>query len=78
MWLELPHVARQWCRQVAKMLDGLGGMVVDVTLTSACTNSIIPAMGAPLPLLGSFVRGAQQAKLDTDIRASPSLSTLSI
>jgi hypothetical protein len=38
----------------------------------------LPAVGAPLPLFANLAVGSQQAKLDDDIRTSPSLSTPSI
>jgi hypothetical protein len=53
-------------------------LVVDVRVTSARTNSNVPVVGALLPLLGSLAMGAQQAKLDDDLRISFSLGTLSI
>jgi hypothetical protein len=53
-------------------------MVVDVTVTRARTNSNLPAVGAPLPLHGSFVLGVQQAKRDADIRTPSYLGTPSI
>jgi hypothetical protein len=53
-------------------------LVVDVTVTSARTNSSVPAVGASLPLHGSLALGAQQAKLDVDLRTSSSLGTPSI
>jgi hypothetical protein len=42
--------------------------VVDVTVTSARTNTNVPRVGARLPLLGSLVLGAQHCKLDADLR----------
>jgi hypothetical protein len=53
-------------------------LVVDVTVTSARTNSNVPAVGASLPLLGSLAMGAQQTKLDIDFRTTSSLCTPSI
>jgi hypothetical protein len=53
-------------------------MVVDVKVNSARTNSNVPVVGGPLPLLGSLALGAQQSKLDSDIHTSSSLGTPSI
>jgi hypothetical protein len=41
---------------------------VDVTVTSARTNTNVPRKGARLPLLGSLALGAQHGKLDADLR----------
>jgi hypothetical protein len=53
-------------------------VVVDVTVTSARTNSSVPDVGASLPLFDSLAMGTQQAKLDVDLRASSSLGTHSV
>jgi hypothetical protein len=53
-------------------------LVVEVTVTSARTNSNVPAVGASLPLRGSLAMGAQHAKIDVDLRNSSSLGTPSI
>jgi hypothetical protein len=49
-----------------------------VAVTNARTDSTVPAVGAPFPLLGSLALGAQQGKLDAGIRTSPTLGTPSI
>jgi hypothetical protein len=36
-------------------------LVVDVTVTSARTNSSVPEEGVPLPLIGCFAVGAPHA-----------------
>jgi hypothetical protein len=41
-------------------------LIVDVTLTSACTNTNVPRLLLP----GSLVLGAHHGKLDADIRTS--------
>jgi hypothetical protein len=41
---------------------------VDVTVTSARTNTNVPRIGACLPLPGSLAFGAQHCKHDTDLR----------
>jgi hypothetical protein len=51
---------------------------VDVTVTSARTNSNVPRIGACLPLPGSLALGAQHGKLDADLRTSALLGTPSI
>jgi DNA-binding IclR family transcriptional regulator len=43
-------------------------IVVDVTVASARTNTIVPRIGARLPLPGSLALGAQHGKLDADLR----------
>jgi hypothetical protein len=53
-------------------------LVVDVTVTSARTNTNVPRIGARLPLLGSLAFGAQQGKLDADLRTSALLGTPSV
>jgi hypothetical protein len=53
-------------------------LVVDVTVTSSRTNSHVPVVGTPLPLLGNTAMGVKQAKLDVDRRTSSSLGTSSI
>jgi hypothetical protein len=53
-------------------------LVVDVTVTSARTNSNLPIVGAPLLLPRSLAMGDQQAKLDDDLRTSSSLGTPSM
>jgi hypothetical protein len=53
-------------------------LVVDVTVTSARTNSSVPVVWAPLRALGGLAMGAQQAKLDVDFRTLFSLGTPSI
>jgi hypothetical protein len=52
-------------------------LVVDVTVTNARENSYVHVVEAPLPLPTYRMMGAQQAKLDVDIRTSPSIGTLS-
>jgi hypothetical protein len=42
-------------------------LVVDVTVTSARTNSNVPRIGARLPLPGRLALGAQHGKLDADL-----------
>jgi hypothetical protein len=53
-------------------------LVVDVTGTSARTNTNVPPIGARLALLGSLVLGAQHGKLDADLRTSALLGTPSV
>jgi hypothetical protein len=53
-------------------------LVVDVTVTSARTNTNVPRIGARLPLHGSLALGAQQGKLDADLRISALLGTPSV
>jgi hypothetical protein len=50
----------------------------DATVTSARTNSNVPAVGAPLSLPHNLAMGAQQARLDADIRTSSFLGMPSI
>jgi hypothetical protein len=45
-------------------------LVVDVTVTSARTNTNVPRIGARLPLPGSLELGAEHGKLDADLRIS--------
>jgi hypothetical protein len=49
-----------------------------VTVTSARTNTNIRNLGDRLPLPGSLALGAQQGKLDADLRASALLGTPSV
>jgi hypothetical protein len=53
-------------------------IVVDVTGTSARTNTNVPRIGARLPFLGSLALGAQHGKLDADLRTCASLGTPSV
>jgi hypothetical protein len=53
-------------------------LVVDVTVTSARTNTNVPRIGARLPLISSLALGAQQGKLDADLRTSALLCTPSV
>jgi hypothetical protein len=53
-------------------------LVVDVTVTSARTNTNIPRIGARLPLHGSLALEAQHGKLDADFRTSSLLGTPSV
>jgi hypothetical protein len=50
-------------------------LVVDVTVTSARTNTSVPQIGARLPLPGNTTLGAQQSKFDADLRTSTLLCT---
>jgi hypothetical protein len=50
-------------------------LVVDVTVTSARTNTGVPRIGAHIPLPGSLALGAQNGKLDADLRTSSLLGT---
>jgi hypothetical protein len=50
-------------------------LVVDVTVTSAHTNTNVPRIIARLPLPDSLALGAQHGKLDADIRTSAFLGT---
>jgi hypothetical protein len=52
--------------------------VVDVTVTSARTNTNVPQLGARLPLPGSLALEAQLGKLDADLRTSALLGTPSV
>jgi hypothetical protein len=51
-WILLPHMYKH--------------MVADITATSARTNSNVPTVAAPPPLLCSFAAGAQQAEINPD------------
>jgi hypothetical protein len=53
-------------------------LVVDVTVTSARTNTNVPRIGARLPLAGSLALGAQNGKLDADLRTSALHGTPSV
>jgi hypothetical protein len=53
-------------------------LVVDVTVTSARANTNVPRIGARLPLPGSLALGAQNSKLDADLRTSSLLGTPSV
>jgi hypothetical protein len=53
-------------------------LAVDVTVTSARTNTNVPRIGARLPLLGRLALGAQHGKLDADLRTSALLGTPSV
>jgi hypothetical protein len=53
-------------------------LVVDVTVTSACTNTNVPRIGARLPLPGSLAFRAQHGKLDADLRTFALFGTPSI
>jgi hypothetical protein len=50
-------------------------LVLDVTITSARTNSSVPAVEAPLPFHVSPAAPAQQGKLEVDLRTAESIST---
>jgi hypothetical protein len=50
-------------------------LVVDVTVTSARTNTIVPQIGARLPFPGSNTSEAQQGKLEAGLRTSALLGT---
>jgi hypothetical protein len=53
-------------------------IVVDLTATSARTNTHVPNMGARIPVPGSLVLGAQHGHLDADLRTSALLGKLSV
>jgi hypothetical protein len=53
-------------------------LLVDVTVTSARTNTNVPRMGARLPLPGSLALEAQHGKLDADLRTYALLGTPSV
>jgi hypothetical protein len=53
-------------------------LVVEVTVTSARTDTNIPRIGFRLPLPGSLALGAQHGKLDADICTSALLSSASV
>jgi hypothetical protein len=50
-------------------------LVVDVTVTSARTNTNVPRIGACLPLPGSLALGPHHGKLDAYLRISALLGT---
>jgi hypothetical protein len=52
--------------------------LVDVTATSARTNTNVPRIGARLPLPGSLALGAQHGKLDADLRTYALIGTPSV
>jgi hypothetical protein len=52
--------------------------VVDVTVTSARTNTNVPHIGDRLPLPGSLALGARKGKLDADLSTSALLCTPSV
>jgi hypothetical protein len=53
-------------------------LVVDVTVTSARTNTNVPHVGARLPLPGNLALGARHGKLDVDLRTFTLLGTASV
>jgi hypothetical protein len=53
-------------------------LVVVVTATRARTNSSTPQIGARLPIPSSLVLGAQQGKVNADLRTSALLGTRSV
>jgi hypothetical protein len=53
-------------------------LVVDVTVTSARTNTTVPQIGAHLPLLGCLALGTRHGKLDDDLRTCALLGTPSV
>jgi hypothetical protein len=53
-------------------------LVVDVTVTSARTNTSVLRIGARLPLHGSLALGAKHYKLDADLRTYALLGTPSV
>jgi hypothetical protein len=53
-------------------------LLVDVTVTSARTNTNVHGTCARFPLPGSPVFGAQEGKLDADLRTSALLGTPSV
>jgi hypothetical protein len=53
-------------------------LVVDVTVTSARTNTNVPRRGAHLSVPGSLALGAHHGKLDVDLRTSALLGTPSV
>jgi hypothetical protein len=53
-------------------------LVVDVTVTSANTNTNVPRLGARLPIPGSLALGGKHCKLDADLRTSALLGTPSL
>jgi hypothetical protein len=59
-------------------LHGSAHLVVDVTVTSARTNTSVPRIGDRLPITGSLALGAQHGKLDADLRTFALLGTPSV
>jgi hypothetical protein len=53
-------------------------IVVDVTVTSARTNTNVPRVDTRLPLSGNLASGAHHNKLDADLRTSAVLGTPSV
>jgi hypothetical protein len=53
-------------------------LVVDVTVTSARTNTNVPCTCARIPLHGSLALGAHHGKTDADLRTSALLGTPSV
>jgi hypothetical protein len=53
-------------------------LVVDVTVTSARTNTNFPRIGARLPLPGSLALETQYGKLDADLRTFALLGAPSV
>jgi hypothetical protein len=53
-------------------------LVDDVTVTSARTNTNVPHIGARLPLPGRLALGAENGKLDADLRTYALLGTPSV
>jgi hypothetical protein len=53
-------------------------LVVDVTVTSARTNTNVPRIGARLPFPGSLALGTQYGKLGADLRTFALLGTPSV
>jgi hypothetical protein len=53
-------------------------LIIDVTVTSARTNTNVPRIGVRLPLHGSLALGAQHSKLDANLRTSVLLGTPSV
>jgi hypothetical protein len=53
-------------------------LVVDVTVTSARTNTNVPQISAHLPLPGRLALGVHHGKLDADLRTSALLGTLAV
>jgi hypothetical protein len=53
-------------------------LVVDVTDKSARTNTNVPRIGSRLPLPGSLALGAENGKLDADLRTYALLGTPSV
>jgi hypothetical protein len=65
--------------QMTRLCVGLGfHLVVDVTVTSARTNTNVPRTCARFPLHGSLALGAQHGKLDADLRTCALLGTPSV